>query len=276
MKTPIILLCGQAGAGKSTVAELLAKRTGFHVFGQADAIKELAREPFGLSQDALYGPSSSRNAVLPHLNDASMLRDLVMVKHAFDPEQSVRYEDLSDRAHKILHLHGGFAGLVSTEKEFYISGLLKKFNAGCIEQAEAGTLTTRWILQQMGTEVGRAADKLIWTRATLNNAKKAIEGGAPGVIVADGRFLSEVLAAAAAGATVVRIDSSSTLSGATHASEAELSTIPDHFFDAVIKNEKENGLEALEALVSQFFDYTFGPTIFEHIDMESLMENSNG
>ena len=60
---------------------MIAKRHGFKTVGQADAIKELAREPFGLTQDQLYGPSASRNAVVEHLNTPEYVARFKAVAH---------------------------------------------------------------------------------------------------------------------------------------------------------------------------------------------------
>lgn len=254
MKTPIILLCGQAGAGKSTVADILAKQQGFEIMGQADAIKELARTPFGLTQDQLYGPSESRNAVVGPLNvpgSGDFFRRIAM---------QFRLGQVDSGA--IADMRNALAALSPTGSVMVLNHLLADFLDNCGKKADAGELTTRYILQQLGTEVGRTYDQLIWTRATVGAANKAIAGGARGVVIADGRFLSEILTAADAGATVFRIDSTSTLVASTHASEAELGTIPGHFFDVVIENDKAHGVDALAEVINDAFRYIFDPMVF--------------
>jgi hypothetical protein len=265
MKTPIILLCGKAGAGKSTVADMLAKQTGFKVMGQADAIKELARGPFNLTQDQLYGPSESRNAVVPHLNTPSFSDEMRLAAQALEAGQlTAQTAGKHFFCIAVAAMRDKLAAMAPTKAIYTLNQLLAAFLRGAANQAVEEKLSTRWILQQLGTEVGRTFDTLIWTQATLRAAKTAIyEGKAPGVVVADGRFLSEVLTAAEYGATIIRIDSSSTLAAATHASEAELATIPEHFFDAVLVNDKKHGLTVLASEVQRLFEYIYAPSIFE-------------
>lgn len=256
MKTPIIMLCGNAGAGKNAVADILAARTGFRVIGQADAIKELIRVPFGLTQDQLYGPSESRNAVVEHLNTPESVANLKAAGLIFsgNSEDDELDSDFSDIVSKINKMTSNF--------NRRLFRLASKFFYNCADQAAAGTLTTRYILQQLGTEVGRAYDQLIWTRATFEDAQNAISDGAPGVVISDGRFRSEILTAAKYGAQTWLIRGTTTLAGSTHASEVELDTLPEHFFDAIIDNDKEHGLESLATTVGHIFDYTFGPAVF--------------
>ena len=274
MRYPIILLCGQAGVGKSTAADLLAVTRDFRVIGQADAIKELVRNPFELDQNALYGPSEARNAYLPHLNSGEFKDKLDKAAVAFN--QGVVCTG-SSFIGQLWALRDTMAAMAAGKAVIKLNRLLSAFFRGCADQAATYRLNTRYILQQLGTEVGRAHDELIWTRATMAAALQAIEAGAPGVVVADGRFRSEVLMAAKYGATIIRIDGETTLAGSQHVSEAELATIPKHFFDAVVVNRKEQGLEAFQWLLNDCFNFIFEPAVFDQwADAKSAADEDSG
>jgi hypothetical protein len=58
----IIGICGAAGSGKDTVADILAARYGFAKLGLADPMKKFLRELYDFTTDQLWGPSASRNA----------------------------------------------------------------------------------------------------------------------------------------------------------------------------------------------------------------------
>ncbi len=72
-----------------------------------------------------------------------------------------------------------------------------------------------------------------------------------------------MLTARQRGAKVVLITGTGvqTVGAQAHASETELLTLPKHFFDLVIENNKEAGLETLERYIDDAFKVLF-PTAF--------------
>lgn len=60
MQGRIIVLSGEAGAGKDSVAKVLVSR-GWHLFSLTDEAKRFAERVFGWDKERLYGPSSKRN-----------------------------------------------------------------------------------------------------------------------------------------------------------------------------------------------------------------------
>lgn len=245
---PIILLVGPAGVGKDTVGVALTKVAGFKRIAQADPIKRIARDVFGFTDEQLWGPSSARNAI-----DSSWVQTDKMKLVTGDVAMSAIAGAIYGLANRGRSLDAVDLNPALLDSVVKFQETLKDF----IEKN--GGLNARIVLQLLGTEVGRAFDKLIWTRATLNEARRQLDAGAPGVVITDGRFLSEVLEAKRVGAQVWKIVGSSTLTGATHASETELAGIPDHMFDVILSNNKEYGIAALEDAVQSLFKVHFGP-----------------
>jgi hypothetical protein len=58
----IIGVCGQAGAGKDTIADFLVKDHKFVKLSFADPLKRICHDVFDFSEEQLWGPSSARNA----------------------------------------------------------------------------------------------------------------------------------------------------------------------------------------------------------------------
>jgi hypothetical protein len=58
----IIGLCGQAGSGKDTVADILVKDHHFVKVALADPLKRICREVFDFTDEQLWGASEKRNA----------------------------------------------------------------------------------------------------------------------------------------------------------------------------------------------------------------------
>lgn len=65
MRGVIIGVSGHAGCGKDTFADRLEKRHNFVKVGLADPLKRFCGQVFGFTEEQLWGPSDSRNAVDP-------------------------------------------------------------------------------------------------------------------------------------------------------------------------------------------------------------------
>lgn len=61
----LIVLSGEAGAGKDSVADILVASHGYEKFSLSTEMKVFCGRVFGFSDDQLYGPSNFRNAPDP-------------------------------------------------------------------------------------------------------------------------------------------------------------------------------------------------------------------
>jgi hypothetical protein len=62
----IVGICGNAGSGKDTAADILIARHGFVRVAFADPMKRFVRDLYGWSDEQLWGPSEFRNAPDPN------------------------------------------------------------------------------------------------------------------------------------------------------------------------------------------------------------------
>lgn len=134
-----------------------------------------------------------------------------------------------------------------------------------------GYLTPRFVLQKLGTEVGRSIDPDVWVRHAVNMSKSVLEQGfvysalegvrvrgeyerrAQGVVISDLRYPNEMKLIRKAGGQIWRKKRNTQVlpgAAATHTSETALLDIPDSEFDLVLPSfETTAELEALIASV---------------------------
>lgn len=266
-QTPIILLVGQAGSGKDTVAGFIVKNHNAVSIAQADPMKRLAKILFDFTDEQLWGPSDCRNAVdgryPPHnpVGPWGYLQPWDMVWERFNHGAVEKWlgDLFPERAQPIegprtaLRL---WLNMVQTRTYW-----------------EGKPLTPRFVLQTLGTEWGRAQGRDLWSDYSIKAAFQLLGGGyryergvglipddsmvGPDyVVISDGRFRNEIINVRRVGGSVVRIDSPSVDTSAIeiagvkgHASEKEQKSLPRHFFTQFIMNDKTKGLSNCEKLV---------------------------
>lgn len=278
MSFPIILLVGQAGSGKDTAAGIIAKNHNAAVLAQADPMKRFVMKVLRFSEDQLWGPSSYRNAPDPRFGIPSYVNDCLdrLAEEAFD---------------WIVEIWPGNGPHDQAIDELKRWGF-KLFKDALIEKH----LTPRKALQTLGTEFGRTLSKNIWADYAANMALKLLGGDyvysrtvgwhhTPGascdfVVITDGRFRNELISVKKLGGRIFQIlapdsdGSSAEAAGVKgHASETEQRSLPSHWYDAVILNDKRFGFDALEEVLDEAIQYTFyHPNLFEPV--ESIIEKS--
>ena len=261
MSLPLILLFGQAGSGKDTVADFMVQDHGAVTLALADPMKRLARHVFGFNQEQLWGPSSCRNAPDPRTQDPGE-QNLILQRFYGPRTQEWLYEVLPCPTPR-------------AEAEF------KQWFLGMMESAKTKPLTPRLVLQTLGTEFGRHQSRDTWIRLAIGSSLKLLGGGHSytrtggliedpeaenprWVVVTDGRFLNEIIAVDAAGGIGIKIMGPDMIMTAAakaagvagHASESEQGRAPDHFFSCVFWNDKSKGLghcqDAVFRMMSEF------------------------
>lgn len=261
MSTPIILICGEAGSGKDTVASYIQQYTKNTVLiAQADPMKRFARDVFGFTEHQLWGPSEARNA--PDERFTSTAAWDLAKRRLLD--QGERWID------QVLPNQHDYAKLAAMDS-------LRSWFDKLYRDHAKKTLTPRAMLQTIGTEWGRAVDSNIWSSYALKLAGTALEGGTTYsrgyglaedrtkglpdyVLITDGRFPNEIINAARQGVQrlLVRNPKPSDAQAAVeaagvkgHASEAFLKQIPQHWYTDTLYNDKSRGLLFLENAVAR-------------------------
>lgn len=251
--TPIIIIGGEAGSGKDTVAEMLCRGHNGAMIAQADPMKRFAQQVGGFTTDQLWGPSSSRNA-----------EDL-----RFDPNLGAEINwDLMDKKVSS-NISRQWLQDIGAPQAFWA---LVTWFANLRKDFKARTLTPRAFLQTLGTEFGRTVSRDVWSHMAIKTARELLAGGFdydrekglvksdnPGynfVVITDGRFRNEIINVTSIGGKALKIINPVNESAAVeaagvkgHASEAQLKGIPDGWYSKRLINDKTQGLGQLEFLV---------------------------
>lgn len=259
--TPVILICGQAGSGKDTVAAMIAERYNGVVVAQADVIKRFANGILGFTQLQLWGASENRSTVDVRWASADYCR---MIK---DEVQSVARRWVID-----IFSHLSF----KPDVDFAVATLLRCVDDLFMEAQRTGGMTARKTLQVLGTEFGRTVYKDLWASyardigmrllsgdCTYNaqSGLKSCDGARTDVVViSDGRFRNEIIGVKSIGGIAIQVlNAAGPKSSDIHRSESEQLEIPGHFFDAIIHNDKQFGLDSLYVVVGEAMEYLLTP-----------------
>lgn len=263
MAFPLILLTGNAGSGKDSVAASLVKNHKAVAISLADPMKRFAAAVFGFTEEQLWGPSQSRNGL-----DTRFASQ--------DYADKVMAEVVKASGKWIEH----WLPELDWMRQAEATKALRSWASGLLSDAvREGGLSPRKMLQTLGTEWGRNVDRSLWIDYGKRTAMKLLRGnhtynktyglveeaGASGgpsiVVITDGRFRNEVIAIRALGGEAWRVHAPGNNAKAieehgvkNHASEAEQKTLPTHFFNAHIINNKSKGLKKLDLLVDHVYN----------------------
>lgn len=172
----LIGVTGNAGSGKDTLVGLLREWSPRCVtLAFADGFKFFLFEAFDVSAHALWGPSSARST--------RVVVDRARLRRALD------------------HLGPVWTQSLVGERGDEFLGKVRAWADG-LESA----VTVRHLLTSLGTEVGRAFDPLMWTRATLRQVPGLQRDGAQHIVISDARQVNEAFAIREAGGLVWRVD----------------------------------------------------------------------
>lgn len=280
MATPIILINGQAGCGKDTVAAMIKQYTHNTVcIAQADPMKRFAARVFGFSEHQLWGPSEARNALDERFKSIEAWNEaaLALSEHSTYEWVVDSLGTHQEASSGVIQLERWFADLA---KEHGFALIKKKQEHGGWEREvfaviPAGVpkrvITPRYVLQTLGTEWGRDFSRDMWVNYAIRTAHTLLGGGVDYdrtkgvfkaehgmpdfVVITDGRFVNEIVTIKREGAIAINVvnpvdtDEAMKVEVAGvkgHRSEAELKMIPGHYFDIELRNDKRQGLLTLE------------------------------
>lgn len=249
MDFTVLGLLGPAGSGKDLTADWFVEK-GFVKCAFADPMKRFCQKTFGLTTEQLWGPTSERNKEF-EIDDSWWYEAIGhMGEAAYEIVTYVLNE--GNRVSGYLRLHDWLTQLRTTYRD---------------------KISTRVILQTLGTEWGRAVDPLMWVRYGYKMVDGISQGSfysqvggivetemfykSSGVIIPDHRFINEIEASQGEGTYVMRVrrlalekkDEKVGVSG--HQSEAEQKAIPDSVFDYVL--EFEEGIDKVHQTLGRVY-----------------------
>lgn len=276
----IVGISGAARAGKDTTAGIFVRLGGpkgalpidssVVQMALADEIKRTAAKWWGFSEMQLWGPSDERNKPDERYFNTGLVRSpvcdcLISADHIHKMEESGTRFWIDEVDTLCAHHRMG------DDPEWYRA---RYWNSETWPEFKHPFLTPRHALQQIGTEVARSVDKNLWVRIVQQNAKCLMENltmhylPSKGlhystrrssitemVVVSDVRFQNEINAIREGGGYLIRVKRGAAgLQGgaAKHASEAEMNSIPDEAFNAIIHNE--GTLDDLETMTHKIFN----------------------
>lgn len=217
---PIVMFAGKKKAGKDTAGQYVAEKMGGQCIALSDPMKRFLMLAYELTEDQLWGSQETKETIitLPERPSAEALVDAF-----YEATEGAIDEQLDD-----------------------LGAALDKWARKLPPKT-----TPRHMMQTVGTECVRSLDPDFWIDYGLNVAGDLLKGGksydrttgvidAPAnvnlVAITDGRFRNEVLPTREVG-HVVKLIRPAIVSSDQHASEMEQDTIPEWWFDAVVRND---------------------------------------
>lgn len=186
----IVLLCGKAGSGKDTAAQILQSVYDVPAVAQSAPLKQFCAEAFSFDADQLHGPSEFRNALDMRFSSSGAWDHAEnVVLGAIGEQWCAQLAELSgadvDRAHVAL----------------------ARWFLRLRAENEGQGLSPRRALQTLGTEFGRETfGPDLWVNLAIREVKDLIRiSGAPFGLITDGRFPNEAARVKAEGGCTVEI-----------------------------------------------------------------------
>lgn len=223
---PLILLCGKARSGKDTAAGFIKEIIPNTItIAQAAPIKDLGRLIFGFNDEQLHGN----------------LKETIDSRH---PK----------------HLWGWVENCLNTSIELWdklaeleIERSQIEYWVGTMKEAYQENLTPRIMMQSLG-EYARNLEPDLWIDHALTKTAGILDTNkADLVVITDGRFRNEILGVKYTNGTVVSVKNTENpdVGISKHPSEMELDSVPYFWYDKIIINNKENGLEHYKEQIQQ-------------------------
>lgn len=237
----IIVLCGVAGSGKDTIADLLVATHNFKKESFAKPMKEMVKLAYPDFTDAdLYGPSENRSrqykdyplSSCPWCGGGLNWSEITTSFYcASNPDHSNIPEFLTPRiALQTLGTQWGRRLYVDTWVDSTFSRM----------RDEADRVMRTWVKGMLTADGREVTSEILLTEPGVN------------YVITDGRFHNEVLRSNTHGAITVRLNRGLDKSVGSHQSEAEFQTIPGKDFCLTFNNAGYS-LEELPAKVELLY-----------------------
>jgi hypothetical protein len=156
---PIILIFGEAGAGKDSVARVIVKDFNAVSVAMADPMKRFCGQIFGFDKETLWGPSEKRNAIQPdRLGEMATARSLL-------------------EYHYVEWLHDVLPNMTNGQGSEAEQRLFAWFDSIKAIHIKQRGLSARAALQTLGTEFGRAMDPNMWINYARRQLMDLLAGG---------------------------------------------------------------------------------------------------
>lgn len=211
MKQKIVALCGFAGSGKDSVADILVSRMNFSKHPFAGPLKKVTATLFGLTHDMVHTPAGKEAALTTHVfpfgsvdQFLSMVDDATAAVYGISrmemesPEMRMRSMTMDGVAKTV--------GWVVTEARLnamrHLVPLLWTSHRSWHLPPNLNTVSPRVLLQIMGTEMYRSIFPGTWTYAWRQEVSMVER-----VVVTDCRFDNEVEVIRQHGGKLIRVDS---------------------------------------------------------------------
>ena len=252
---PIIIVSGEAGSGKDAISSIIAKAYNGVTVAQADPMKRFVKEVFKFDDNSLWGSSETRAKPI-NTDEYTTREGWAMALGRLKFASVFFFKDMFPQA------DDDFIRLADIRLEKWFFDLRAHFAVG----PNSGHPSSRYILQTLGTEWGRSMKPTMWSSFAIESCLKLLAGefdytrekglilnkdqqGYGCAIISDGRFKDEILAVRRIGGTTIKVISSEKVELAggikNHPSEVQQRTIPDHFYDLIVMNDKSKGLDKL-------------------------------
>lgn len=232
----IILLRGNAGSGKDTVAKIIRNELqNVTTMAFADPMKEFAYDIFNIPTDFLWGPSGKRSIPI-EIRDWNAVEDNFSKHSGFWCKKIIGFENPSYSKFEE-KLNSWFQWIKSEHKN--------------------NPLTSRKLLQTLGTECGRSYDENIWVSYAFYEAKKFLRNPhTKFILITDGRFINECRSVRENNGIVIFVKRNDIKNQSTHRSEIDNTKEEMLLYDSEIIENNET-LEELRKKVCNCLNKIF-------------------
>lgn len=228
--TPIVLFSGQARSGKDTAAKVLCARYNGAAVAFADPIKRFMKLGFGLTDAQLWGDEKEMEFHHNKVDEVALDEAFRQAVAPLDLDEEAEYDD-DDFFYE---------WLTDLPSKVTPRLMMQTFGTECVRE-KLGPDFWADIGQMVATELLAGGKRYTPQGGVFDGARSEKAVNTDFVVFTDGRFRNELMLVKQLGGLCVRVVRPDAQLGLTalaraHASETEMNSIPDWWFDSVLKN----------------------------------------